>query len=196
MLEVTARGGLGYILVCDLKNRQSFENIAQWAEKIDSDQAFILIVGTHSDLEKYREVTTSELNQLKDSINTSMKQANKKHVCIGTIEVSSKDCSNVSEAFREITHSILASLKNSDISISDSENNLAALKAEIQQHFGLKGNYTNNWFKDSQRNAALIKVSNLIKNNNNTADIIKELKEIAVDAQLQHELISGSKKPI
>jgi len=193
-------GALGYILVCDLTNRKSFENLTEWAQKIQSEEASILIVGTHSDQESLREVTTQELNDFKDTLNKSMKAEGEKHVCIGAVEVSSKDSTNVAEAFIKITTSILKRLnpptENPQPQNLQSLTEIEALKAEIQKHFGVKGSYTSKWFKDAQRGTQLIKVANLINDSNDVVQILNGLKKIAQEAQTNHEFISGWRNPI
>jgi small GTP-binding protein len=192
------RGALGYILVCDLTNRQSFKNLTEWAKKIQSEEASILIVGTHSDQEDLREVTTQELNDFTDTLNNSMRAKGEKHVCIGAIEVSSKDSTNVEEAFIKITTSILKRLntpaenshpqKQSNTEIDD-------LKAEIQKHFGLKGSYTGKWFKHEKRKTLLIDIDNLLKCNN-INEILVKLKGAGDAAQQHHQFVSGWRNAI
>ena len=83
----------GVILVYDITNRKSFENISRWINKIKThtnNNPSLIIVGNKCDLNKYREVSEEELNNISIENN-----------CLG-IESSSKENYNIDMIFNNI----------------------------------------------------------------------------------------------
>lgn len=62
------KGAQGAILVYDISNRESFNNVETWLKEIknhlDPEQMIIMLVANKKDLEKLREVQTNEGNDL------------------------------------------------------------------------------------------------------------------------------------
>jgi len=59
------RGGQGIMIVFDVSNRTSFENVRKWKTEVDryaDDEVAIILVGNKTDLE--RKVTEAEVNKL------------------------------------------------------------------------------------------------------------------------------------
>lgn len=87
------------IIVFDLTNRESFQNVGVWHENIrnySGDTTTNLLVGNKSDLEDNREVSKSEANAFAGS-----------HRIFGYVETSAKDNSNVDDAFYKIARELL-----------------------------------------------------------------------------------------
>ena len=64
------RGAHGIILVFDLTNRESFENIKSWLFEVNkySRNPVLLLVGNKSDLPNKRKVESSEIEELKNEL--------------------------------------------------------------------------------------------------------------------------------
>jgi Ras-related protein Rab-8A len=92
------RGAQGIMVVCDLTNRSSFDNLSLWLELINrhaDKDATICIVANKADLEEERVVTRKELKALAA-----------KHG-VKWFEVSAKADQNVDEPFYYLTESII-----------------------------------------------------------------------------------------
>jgi small GTP-binding protein len=58
------RGAIGALVVYDISNKKSFENLPKWLDelrKYTSDKSFITIIGNKSDLSHLRQITTIEV---------------------------------------------------------------------------------------------------------------------------------------
>ena len=116
LINVYFRDLDGAMVLYDITNRNSFDNIEKWIEKIsevNKKKVPIIIVGTKSDLEKHRMIHNHEI------INIS-----KKYDYIN-IECSSKENTNIDETFDLIINQIIKH-KNIDLSIKDN--------LEIEEH--------------------------------------------------------------
>lgn len=83
----------GVIIVYDVTNRKSFENISNWIHKIKTysdNNPSLIIVGNKCDLKKHREVSKEELHNISIYNN-----------CLG-IECSSKENYNIETVFNNI----------------------------------------------------------------------------------------------
>ncbi|GAB4842429.1 WD40 repeat protein [Ancistrocladus abbreviatus] len=91
------RGAHGIIIVYDITDQESFDNVKQWLSEIDryaSDNVKKLLVGNKSDLTANRAVTYETAKAFADEIG------------IPFLETSAKDASNVEQAFMTMAASI------------------------------------------------------------------------------------------
>ena len=105
LINVYFRDLDGAMVLYDITNRNSFDNIEKWIEKINlfnKTQVPIIIVGTKTDIEKHRVCHKYELENI----------ANKYGYV--NIECSSKDNHNIDETFDLIINEIIKH-KNIDI---------------------------------------------------------------------------------
>jgi len=104
------KGAMGIILVYDVSERKSFENVGEWMNQIDKETTdglvVKLLVGNKIDLD--RVVTTEEGIELSEKYNMPF------------LETSAKDASNVEDSFLQIATMIL---KDERILMKASENN-------------------------------------------------------------------------
>jgi Ras-related protein Rab-2A len=101
------RGALGALLVFDLTNKESFDNIKDWIEMVKNKcntPITFLLVGNKSDLEHERVVTKQEAYEFAQKNNMEY------------IETSTKSGNNVENAFNNINNIIFKKIKNSSIS--------------------------------------------------------------------------------
>ena len=87
----------GMIIVCSINNRRSFENIKVWLSSIketSENDIQIIIVANKSDLQEEREVLSEEIIAIAKENNLEF------------FETSSKENTNVNEAFDKIIHKI------------------------------------------------------------------------------------------
>ncbi|MES1920695.1 GTP-binding protein [Bonamia ostreae] len=108
------RGAHGIIIVYDVTQRESFENVKSWMSEIDvhgSNEVEIVIVGNKVDQGDAREVSTEEGEQLANSLNVIF------------IEASAMTDEKVNEMFMMITRKLLKSnvLEKIDQSIGRNE---------------------------------------------------------------------------
>lgn len=128
LLPQYMRTGQGFLLVFDLTNRATFDNLANFAEQIsrvkDCDLASkripLVVVGNKSDLEHQRGVTTNEARAWAHSIGA------------GYVEASARLRTNVDEAFhqlvREIKRTSVAAAVNTKTSNASTATRRAAAK--------------------------------------------------------------------
>mmetsp|Transcript_10113 Transcript_10113/g.42491 ORF Transcript_10113/g.42491 Transcript_10113/m.42491 type:complete len:175 (+) Transcript_10113:242-766(+) len=91
------RGAQGIIIVYDVTNKQSFENVEMWLSEVNkygSGDVNKLLVGNKSDLTSKREVETEKGKELAES--NGMK----------FLETSAKTAENVEEAFLTMTREV------------------------------------------------------------------------------------------
>jgi Ras-related protein Rab-1A len=104
------RGAHGVIVVYDVTNQQSFNNVTQWFQEIErfaSQKVKILLVGNKSDLISERKVQQSTLEIIANDLGVSF------------VETSSKSGSNVDFAFNQIIKEIHS--ENQDSSINQNK---------------------------------------------------------------------------
>ena len=92
------RGGNGILVVYDITDRESFNNLNSWLieiEKSANKNVYKILIGNKCDLEEKRAVTYQEGKDLADS--NGMK----------FIETSAKTCQQVNEAFETLTQEII-----------------------------------------------------------------------------------------
>ena len=96
------RGAHGIIVVYDVTDMESFNNVKQWLHEIDryaSENVNKLLVGNKADLSSKRVVTTEQAREFAESLG------------IEFIETSAKDRLNVEEAFTMMASQIKARMK-------------------------------------------------------------------------------------
>eukprot|EP00611_Tribonema_gayanum_P002355 TRINITY_DN11722_c0_g2_i1.p1 TRINITY_DN11722_c0_g2~~TRINITY_DN11722_c0_g2_i1.p1 ORF type:complete len:197 (+),score=72.48 TRINITY_DN11722_c0_g2_i1:202-792(+) len=96
------RGAHGIIVVYDVTDRDSFQNVKQWLHEIDRyacENVNKLLVGNKSDLEAKRAVTTEEAKEFADSLG------------IEFLETSAKNATNVDSAFMTMSAAIKGRMK-------------------------------------------------------------------------------------
>jgi len=114
------RGAQGIIIVYDVTNKQSFENVEMWLSEVNkygSGDVNKLLVGNKSDLTSKREVETEKGKELAES--NGMK----------FLETSAKTADNVEEAFLTMTREVFQQIgsdvaqdkKSSTISVRDTD---------------------------------------------------------------------------
>lgn len=92
------KGVHGIILVYDVTNRQTFDEITTWFLEVDkytTGPVPMLLIGNKSDLGENREVSKEEGKILADSLG------------IQFLETSAKDATNVEEAFLSLSEEIM-----------------------------------------------------------------------------------------
>ncbi|KAJ7304236.1 hypothetical protein JRQ81_011773 [Phrynocephalus forsythii] len=105
------RNSAGGVLVFDLTNRASFENIRNWhrevIETVAPQPVVFILIGHKSDLESERKVGQKEAEKLATSLSARY------------IETSAKTNRNVKEAFQILTSGIYESLKSGSMRPSE-----------------------------------------------------------------------------
>ena len=99
------RGGNGILVVYDITDRESFNNLNSWLieiEKSANKNVYKILIGNKCDLEEKRAVTYQEGKDFADS--NGMK----------FIETSAKTCQQVNEAFETLTQDIIKLNANKD----------------------------------------------------------------------------------
>ncbi len=94
LVERYFRGAIGALLVYDITNRESFENLPTWARQVDryAENALKLVIGNKSDLKRDRVVDIEEGKGMGKQLGASF------------IETSAKDGSNIEDVFEQISH--------------------------------------------------------------------------------------------
>ena len=96
------RGAQGIIVVYDITDVDSFNNVKQWLSEIDryaSENVDKLLVGNKSDLEPARQVTKAMAEEFAESLQ------------VKCIETSAKESSNVDDAFRSMAFTIMSRME-------------------------------------------------------------------------------------
>ena len=99
------RGGNGVLVVYDITDRESFENLTSWLIEIEKNankNVYKLLIGNKCDLEDQRKISTQEGKEFAES--NGMK----------FIETSAKDNTKVQEAFELLTTEIIKSNLNKE----------------------------------------------------------------------------------
>jgi len=108
------RGGNGVLVVYDITDRESFENLNSWLIEIEKNankNVFKILIGNKCDLEDKRKVTYQEGKDFADS--NGMK----------FLETSAKTAAKVEEAFQQLTNEIINSSINKDKVLDKRDNN-------------------------------------------------------------------------
>ena len=107
------RGGNGVLVVYDITERESFDNLTSWLIEIEKNankNVYKLLIGNKCDLEDKRKVTYQEGKDFAES--NGMK----------FIETSAKDNTKVQEAFELLTSEIMESAVNKDKGMEKKDN--------------------------------------------------------------------------
>eukprot|EP00461_Guttulinopsis_vulgaris_P000388 UN00388 len=109
------RGAMGILLVYDVTDEQSFQNIRTWIRNIEqhaSQSVSKILVGNKSDMDQDKQVETARAQRLADEYNIQL------------FEASAKNNINVTESFvhiaKEIKHRLMDSAPSSGGASSDS----------------------------------------------------------------------------
>ena len=100
------RNALGAVLVFDLTQRQSFDELNMWINDLNSlcsPNAYIILVGNKSDLEENRQIVETEAQEFAKRYN------------LVYLETSAKTGANVQETFVRLGQGILRHIKEGDI---------------------------------------------------------------------------------
>lgn len=91
------RGSHGLIIVYDVANRESFNNVTHWLEESNSitDTVPKLLIGNKIDLKEQRKVSTDEGKELAEQLGMDF------------LETSAKNNENIEEAFIRLTNKML-----------------------------------------------------------------------------------------
>jgi len=104
------RGAIGCVIVFDITNVKSFENVKSWLNDVNhsdrSDKRQIMIVGNKKDLEKYRAVSKKEINDLISSLEN-----------VKYFETSAYDITSVDNCFEILTRDVMNDLDINKIDI-------------------------------------------------------------------------------
>ena len=101
------RGAQGIIVVYDITDTESFNNVKVWLSEIDryaSENVDKLLVGNKSDLESARQVTKKIAQEFAETLN------------VNCIETSAKEGSNVDDAFRTMAATIMSRMEKVPVS--------------------------------------------------------------------------------
>ncbi|PWZ38033.1 GTP-binding protein YPTM1 [Zea mays] len=119
------RGAHGIIIVYDITDMESFNNVKQWLDEIDryaNDSVRKLLVGNKCDLAENR------------AVDTSVAQAYAEEVGIPFLETSAKESINVEEAFLAMSAAIKKSKAGSQAALERKPSNVVHMKGRpIQQ---------------------------------------------------------------
>ena len=106
------RGGNGVLVVYDITDRDSFENLNSWLIEIEKNankNVYKLLIGNKSDLEEKRKVTYQEGKDFATSNGMQF------------METSAKTASKVQEAFELLTNEIIKSSINKERGVEKKE---------------------------------------------------------------------------
>ncbi|KAK7909437.1 hypothetical protein WMY93_014121 [Mugilogobius chulae] len=105
------RNSVGGLLLFDITNRRSFQNVHDWLEEarshVQPHSIVFLLVGHKCDLEAQRQVSRQEAEKLAGAYGMRY------------VETSARDAINVEHAFTELTREIFALVRSGDITIQE-----------------------------------------------------------------------------
>ncbi|XP_070772907.1 ras-related protein Rab-39B-like [Enoplosus armatus] len=105
------RNSVGGLLLFDITNRRSFQNVHNWLEEAQSHvqphSIVFLLVGHKCDLEAQRQVTQQEAEKLAGAFRMRY------------VETSAREAINVEKAFVDLTKDIFELVRSGDIKIQD-----------------------------------------------------------------------------
>ena len=107
----------GFIIIYDITNKDSFDNISNWIEQITTivgKNVKCIIFGNKKDLKEKRKVEFDEGKELAEKYNCNF------------FETSAKEGDNIEEGFLNITTDILSDIK----SVQERRNNSSILKTQ------------------------------------------------------------------
>ncbi|XP_077445525.1 ras-related protein Rab-39B isoform X2 [Stigmatopora argus] len=105
------RNSVGGLLLFDIANRRSFQNVHEWLEEarshVQPHSIVFLLVGHKCDLEAQRQVSRQEAERLAGAYGMRY------------VETSARDAVNVERAFTELTKDIFALVRSGDIAVQE-----------------------------------------------------------------------------
>ncbi|KAL1271608.1 hypothetical protein QQF64_030624 [Cirrhinus molitorella] len=105
------RNSVGGLLLFDITNRRSFQNVHEWLEEarshVQPHSIVFLLVGHKCDLEPQRQVSRQEAEKLAAAYGMRY------------VETSARDAINVERAFTELTRDIFELVKSGEITIQE-----------------------------------------------------------------------------
>ncbi|MEQ2275922.1 Ras- protein Rab-39B [Xenotaenia resolanae] len=105
------RNSVGGLLLFDITNRRSFQNVHNWLEEarshVQPHSIVFLLVGHKCDLEAQRQVTQHEAEKLAGAYGMRY------------VETSARDAINVEKAFVDLTREIFELVRSGDIQMQD-----------------------------------------------------------------------------
>ena len=112
IINVYYRGITAAIVVFDITDINSFNNVKEWIEEIKScsPNCYIMIVGNKIDLESQRQVYPEHINNIENILNGTYQY----------IECSSKTEYNIEHLFTQLTEKICNELEQNNIKSTDS----------------------------------------------------------------------------
>lgn len=117
------RNAVGAILVYDITNDASFEDLSNWLhdlQQLCNPNAFILLVGNKSDLEEQRQVGVQQAKDFADQHRLEY------------LETSALSGQNISESFTRLAYGIANRVANGQISVTSSAAKASPFKVEEQ----------------------------------------------------------------
>lgn len=124
------RNALGAVLVFDLTQRQSFEELNMWINDLNSlcaPNAYIILVGNKKDLEDDRQIAETEAQEFAKRYNLQY------------LETSAKTGDNVQDTFVRLGQGILRHIKEGDIKVNKQPDNVETLR-DTEQSGGKEAN--------------------------------------------------------
>ena len=121
------RGAHGIIVVYDVTDADSFNNVKQWLHEIDryaAENVNKLLVGNKSDLTSKRVVTTEQGKEFADSLG------------IEFLETSAKTSANVEQAFLTMASQIKARMKTQPAAAPSGKGGVSLRSKEVKQSGG------------------------------------------------------------
>ncbi|VDK41616.1 unnamed protein product [Taenia asiatica] len=125
------RGALGFILMYDITNEDSFNAVRDWVTQIKTyswDNAQVVLVGNKSDLAGERQITTERGRALADTLGKSIDL--NRHIGLKFFETSAKDNVNVKAVFDLMVDIILEKMAET----SDQDGAMAGSNAPGGEH--------------------------------------------------------------
>ena len=117
------RGGNGVLVVYDITDRDSFDNLNSWLIEIEKNankNVYKLLIGNKSDLEEKRKVTYQEGKDFATSNGMQF------------IETSAKTDSKVKDAFELLTQEIIKSSVTKDKGVEKKERTILMISSSLQ----------------------------------------------------------------
>jgi len=121
------RGAHGIIVVYDVTDNESFNNVKQWLHEIDryaAENVNKLLVGNKSDLTGKRVVSTEQGKEFADSLG------------IEFLETSAKTSSNVEQAFLTMASQIKARMKTQPTATGQAKGGVSLNSSKVKQSSG------------------------------------------------------------
>jgi small GTP-binding protein len=126
MAKAYVRNAVGALLVFDLTNRESFDELSKWIVDLHNlcvPNAYIIFVGNKVDLVDKRSITDSEATEFASRYN------------LDYLETSAENGDNVPEAFARLGQGILRSVKSGRLELSKQTSMAATSKEGTEKSY-------------------------------------------------------------